>query len=170
MQRIAMKVLAATLAVTMMAPVSNASVTNDAYALGPLWPLGLDGVDIEYAVSGKPARVCIELNELGDEGPDEAARTLCQAPKSATTRSLNERTNVNGAPKPIPVGVDDAFLYIVYFTDNVPANPSYTPSPAPTGVHCIAIFQEGGELVGIWSGDDFVIFTNCPSAVNGFFE
>jgi hypothetical protein len=166
MTRLPLKLVAAVLAVTVALPMASAGTSEDVYDFGILWPLSIAGVDIDYGTSGVPAMVCLELTELGDEGPDEASRTLCQPPKSVKTRIVNEDTTIVAPPKPLPVGVDDAFLFFVYFSDLVPQNPSYSPSPVSTAINCVVIFQEGGERVGIWQGDDFVIFSNCPSAAD----
>lgn len=166
MTRTPLKLMATALAATIVVPLANAGDSQDAYNLGTLWPLSVEGVDIEYSSSGNPQMLCIEL---GEEETDEAARTLCQAPKSIRSRVVGESITFHSAPKPLPVGADGAFLYFVQLADTVPSNPSYSPSPVSTAVSCVGIIQEGGELAGIWVGDDFVLYTNCPSALDAFF-
>lgn len=164
----------------MFVPAANAGGgPPDAYDISET-PVSISAVELNYD-KGKPVLLCLDPVTAEEDG----ALRFCGTPSGGRTAGKNIGTVEDPNPVTVVTGLvpvplsgfantavitsidDDQYIYVGAFTDSIPANEE-VDRPVSTKVGCFGVFQEGGLRVGVDTGDDMLVYTNCPEVLGQF--
>jgi hypothetical protein len=130
----------------------------------------LDVLTVKLSYKGAVGTdICLTFQEEFSDvaGGEGANTTLCDNAQQAKLLDRNGVVKAIGVSGPIPVlqdAQDGAYVYFGIFKDTIPPS-----GEVLTPVSCFAVFQEGGDVVGVQAGDDFIIYTNCPQLEDAYY-